>query len=157
MFPVTSMFGMVDPKTIQDTLMENEEYLEKVIEKLPYIGEEYKKEKEIERIRKERIEAGEDPYDDETENQENQDNNAQQQEQENVNSESYLERVKKGISYYWNSMFVNSNQPPAENVLPKDDQYTVVSMETPVDNTKKIEIKSKNTNNADHEGAPLQE
>ncbi len=37
-----------------------EEYLEKVIEKLPYIGEEYKKEKELERQKAARKAAGED-------------------------------------------------------------------------------------------------
>lgn len=71
MFSLAPMFGFVDSKTIKDTCLENgkysffdlcsvlkfsiEEYLEKVIEKVPYIGDEYKKMKEEE---KERAEKG---------------------------------------------------------------------------------------------------
>lgn len=72
--------------------------------------------------------------DEEEENNENQDNNVQQEENP-ANSETYLERIKsmklkrnsfsnicfkEGVSYYWNSLFVNQNQQaPSGDVLPK--------------------------------------
>jgi len=47
MFPMSSMFGMVDSKFIRDACNDNEEYLGSIIKKIPVLGKEYIRDKEI--------------------------------------------------------------------------------------------------------------
>jgi len=117
------MFGMIDSKTLQDTIMGNEEYLEKVIEKLPYIGEDYRKEKEKERMREE----GE--YEEEEEEQ----NGEGEQLEVEPENESYYEKIKKGVSGYWNSWFGSAGKP-VEKVFPEaevEEHHTIVNVNSP--------------------------
>ena len=136
MLPLNPMFAMVDSKTIQDTLMENEGFLQKIAERLPYIGKSYKLERERERQQP-------DNSDDQPETEEVNTNEVKQV-LHAPNDESYVEKLKKGaknvasrakgvassvkgatagVTSYWNSFFVNKKKNTSQTTLPTEGQY----------------------------------
>jgi len=153
MLPLNSMFAMVDSKTLKDTMMENEGYLEKVIERLPYIGKNYKLEKEKER---QIAEQGQDEPETEEIN-----GNEVKPVLNPDNDESYVEKLKKsaksvassvkgvassmkgataGVTSYWNSFFVNKKKNASQgNTLQTDNQY-IMNTNTGSLDTNAIEI-----------------